>query len=207
CFADGDTRRIGSAFDQAATGLAEVNRMEVHPIDAGGDFSNLRHQLAAPAFLPLIGRCPERDVMNDSCAQAAARRFRFAHDVDDRCVAVARLIPNPMPGFTDPCESHELDEALGCGGVAFQERRAVKAAYRVFAWNLAGYIPRSIRSARNADQLDPQPVGIAEPDDLFTKSLLDGAAEQRAVAQTLRPELERLRRYLERDRRHLAGAD
>src|SRR5262249_50863643 len=146
--------RIGRDLEQDATRLAEVNRMEVHAIDDRSDPTDMRYQLALPAFLLFVSRRPERNVMDDPGAQIAAGGLRRALDVENRRVGRAALKANPAHRFGGPGEPHDLEEPLGRRAVAFRERRAVETAQRVLRWNRIGRGDGPVGSVRHADQLE-----------------------------------------------------
>ena len=78
-----EARRVGRDLEQDAAGLAEVDRLEVLPVDHGRDVETERGDALAPFALDRLGLGAERDVVDRARALPADGRGIRADQVHD----------------------------------------------------------------------------------------------------------------------------
>src|SRR6202521_590910 len=206
-FIDGETGAVGRDLVEHAARLAEVDRLEVPAVDHWRHVATRSCEQLAPRHLRMGVRCSPRDVVHRADGLLPLRSLRRLDHVDDGVrPAGTRLEARAVAFLRRLSEAHRVREQvdrarrLGDG-----QGHRVEPAYGVLLVDRR-LLPRlPVRVAGLADELELDPVRVGE-DDRVGVEPGHPAMVYTQLLHPVAPEIERPRRDLERDGRHLAAS-
>ena len=207
-FIRGKPRTVSRDFEQDSPRLAEVDGMEILPIDHGSDVEPERRQRFTPLQLCCLVRYPECDMMHRAGRDVAKTNVRALDqiEVSGRGRRVERKAATALC-FTNQLEAERLGQQLfGRFCILHFERGRVKSTQREFRGHISFEIEVHLLQMSGRDQLEHQPVGIGQSQSRIAKARRDFFPWHMLPGEARLPIGDRLRGECKTCRDHLSGS-